>query len=135
METHPKETAAVIIEPIQGEGGFVTPPHDFLRRLREICDANGMLLIMDEVQAGAGRTGKWWAHSQFEESMPDIMVFAKGICSGYPFAGLATRGDLYDNMQPGSMVGDWVRGGLHGWGGMCRAQGVLHGVSRTLHVY
>jgi 4-aminobutyrate aminotransferase len=104
MQTHPNETAAVIIEPIQGEGGFITPPNDFLRRLRELCDANGMLLIMDEVQSGAGRTGKWWAHTQFEESKPDIMVFAKGICSGFPFAGLATRPDLYDNMQPGSMV-------------------------------
>lgn len=107
MQTHPNETAAMIIEPIQGEGGFVVPPRGFLKQLRHVCDANGILLIVDEVQSGVGRTGKWWAIEHFEECKPDILVFAKGICSGYPFAGLATRPDLYDNMKPGSMGGTY----------------------------
>ncbi|GAB4817550.1 hypothetical protein N2152v2_004596 [Parachlorella kessleri] len=110
MQTAPTDTAAIIIEPILGEGGFLTPPPGFLLTLRQLCDKHGILLIFDEVQAGMGRTGKWWAHQHLgavEGAHPDIMLFAKGIASGFPFAGLATRADLYDNMAPGMMGGTY----------------------------
>ncbi len=85
------ETAALMIEPIQGEGGVRVIPHADLRRLREICDANGLLLIMDEVQTGVGRTGKLFAH-EWSGITPDIMSVAKGIGGGFPMgACLATR--------------------------------------------
>jgi 4-aminobutyrate aminotransferase len=105
MQTAPSETAAVIIEPILGEGGFLTPPPGFLKGVRELCDQHGMLLIMDEVQAGVGRTGKWWGHQHFEGADPDILLFAKGIASGYPFAGLATKDSLWEGLPPGTMGG------------------------------
>ncbi|HEV8194618.1 MAG TPA: aspartate aminotransferase family protein, partial [Ktedonobacterales bacterium] len=84
------QVAAVIVEPVQGEGGFVVPPPDFLTILREICSQNGILLIADEVQSGVGRTGKWWAveHSDVE---PDIVCSAKGIASGVPFGAMIAR--------------------------------------------
>jgi acetylornithine/N-succinyldiaminopimelate aminotransferase len=85
------ETAALMIEPIQGEGGVRVIPHADLRRLREICDANGLLLIMDEVQTGVGRTGKLFAH-EWSGITPDILSAAKGIGGGFPMgACLATR--------------------------------------------
>ena len=79
----PEEVAAIFIEPIQGEGGYVVAPTNFLRELRAICDRHGILLVVDEVQSGAGRTGKWWAieHSGVE---PDMVCMAKGIASGMP---------------------------------------------------
>jgi len=77
----PEEVAAIFLEPIQGEGGYVVAPDNFLREIREICDRHGILLVADEVQSGAGRTGKWWAieHSGVQ---PDIVCIAKGI-TGY----------------------------------------------------
>ena len=72
------EFAAVIVEPIQGEGGYVVPEDDFLPRLRELCDRHGILLIADEVQSGAGRTGKMWAIQHWDVE-PDILLTAKGI--------------------------------------------------------
>lgn len=107
MQTHPRETAAMIIEPIMGEGGFLVPPHGYLSALRELCDQHGILLIFDEVQAGAGRTGTWWSHQQLTEARPDIMIFAKGIASGFPFAGLAARHHLFDKLDPGTMGGTY----------------------------
>ena len=76
------EFAAVIVEPIQGEGGYVVPEDDFLPRLRELCDRHGILLIADEVQSGAGRTGKMWAIQHWDVE-PDILLTAKGIASGH----------------------------------------------------
>jgi len=107
MQTHPQETAAVIIEPIMGEGGFLVPPPGFLGQLREICDEHKMLLIFDEVQAGMGRAGAWWSHQILTDAQPDILIFAKGIASGFPFAGLATKDHLYDRMEPGMMGGTY----------------------------
>ncbi|WP_321342465.1 aspartate aminotransferase family protein [Breoghania sp.] len=84
-------TAAILIEPIQGEGGIRPVPHEFLRALRELCDANGLLLIYDEVQTGVGRTGKFFAH-EWSGVAPDIMGIAKGIGGGFPMgACLATE--------------------------------------------
>ena len=107
MQSHPKETAAILIEPILGEGGFLSPPPGFLDHLRTLCDAHGILLIFDEVQSGMGRTGSWWGHQCFTDVQPDIMVFAKGIASGFPFAGLAARNGLCDHMEPGMMGGTY----------------------------
>ena len=87
------EFAAAIVEPIQGEGGYVVPDADFLPRLREICDRHGILLIADEVQSGAGRTGKMWAIEHFGVE-PDILLTAKGIASGMPIGAMIARAEL-----------------------------------------
>jgi len=105
MHSAPSETAAVIIEPIMGEGGFLTPPPGYLASIRKLCNDNGILMIVDEVQAGVGRTGEWWGHQHFEGADPDIMLFAKGIGSGYPIAGLATKDHLWEGMPAGTMGG------------------------------
>ncbi len=96
----PEEVAAIILEPIQGEGGYVVAPNNFLREIRSICDRHGILLIADEVQSGAGRTGKWWAmeHTGVE---PDIVCSAKGIASGMPLGVCMARAEIMD-WVPGS---------------------------------
>jgi 4-aminobutyrate aminotransferase len=105
-QTAPSETAAMIIEPVLGEGGYVVPPASFLKGLRQICDEHGILLIVDEVQSGFGRTGKWFAYEHFG-IMPDIIVMAKGIASGFPLAGVASRRELMDKWIPGSHGGTY----------------------------
>jgi 4-aminobutyrate aminotransferase len=87
------EFAAVIVEPIQGEGGYVVPEDDFLPRLRELCDRHGILLIADEVQSGAGRTGKMWAIQHWDVE-PDILLTAKGIASGMPLGAMIAKSDV-----------------------------------------
>jgi 4-aminobutyrate aminotransferase len=87
------EFAAVIVEPIQGEGGYVVPEDDFLPRLRTLCDKHGILLIADEVQSGAGRTGKMWAIQHWDVE-PDILLTAKGIGSGMPVAAMIAKSEL-----------------------------------------
>ena len=96
----PEEVAAIVVEPIQGEGGYVVAPDNFLRELRSICDKHGIMLIADEVQSGAGRTGKWWAiqHSGVE---PDIVCMAKGIASGMPLGVCLSKANVM-NWVPGS---------------------------------
>jgi 4-aminobutyrate aminotransferase len=96
----PEEVAAIFIEPILGEGGYVVAPDNFMQELRAICDRHGILLVVDEVQSGAGRTGKWWAveHSGVQ---PDIVCIAKGIASGMPLGICMTRAELMD-WKPGS---------------------------------
>ena len=95
-----EEVAAIFVEPIQGEGGYVVAPTNFLRELRSICDRHGILLVADEVQSGAGRTGKWWAieHSGVQ---PDIVCMAKGIASGMPLGICMARAEIMD-WVPGS---------------------------------
>ncbi len=88
-----EEFAAVIVEPIQGEGGYVVPEDDFLPRLRELCDRHGILLIADEVQSGAGRTGKMWAIQHWDVE-PDILLTAKGIGSGMPVGAMIARSEV-----------------------------------------
>ncbi|KAL4421398.1 hypothetical protein ABPG75_010689 [Micractinium tetrahymenae] len=107
MHTAPSETAAIIIEPILGEGGFLTPPPGFLTKLRELCDKHGMLLIFDEVQCGVARTGRWWGHQHLTEAQPDLLLFAKGIASGVPFAGISARPEVYSKMSHGMMGGTY----------------------------
>ncbi|MBK8023567.1 MAG: acetyl ornithine aminotransferase family protein [Chloroflexi bacterium] len=90
-KTVPGESvAAIILEPIQGEGGYVVPDKRFVQKLREICDHYGILLIVDEVQSGVGRTGKWWAIQHFDVE-PDIVCSAKGIASGMPLGAIIAR--------------------------------------------
>jgi 4-aminobutyrate aminotransferase len=96
----PEDVAAIFVEPIQGEGGYVPAPKEFLQELRRICDENGIMLVADEVQSGAGRTGKWWAieHSGVQ---PDIVCVAKGIASGMPLGITIAKADVMD-WVPGS---------------------------------
>jgi 4-aminobutyrate aminotransferase len=96
----PEEVAAIIIEPIQGEGGYVPAPTRFMQELRGICDRHGILLIADEVQSGAGRTGKWWA-IEHTGVHPDIVCSAKGIASGMPLGICMARAEVM-NWVPGS---------------------------------
>jgi 4-aminobutyrate aminotransferase len=95
-----EEVAAIFVEPIQGEGGYVVAPDNFMRELRGICDRHGILLVVDEVQSGAGRTGKWWAveHTGVE---PDMVCMAKGIASGMPLGVCMSRAEIMD-WAPGS---------------------------------
>ena len=86
----PDEVAGILIEPIQGEGGYIVPPPGFFPALRKLCDKYGILLIADEVQSGMGRTGKWWAIEHFETE-PDIFTTAKGIASGMPLGACVAR--------------------------------------------
>jgi 4-aminobutyrate aminotransferase len=91
----PEEVAAIVVEPVQGEGGYIIPPRPFLSRLRRLADRHGILLIFDEVQCGMGRTGKMWACEHFGV-VPDILVTAKGIASGMPLGVMVARADLMD---------------------------------------
>ena len=116
-QTSPAETAAILIEPVLGEGGYVVPPAAFLKSLRELCDKNGILLILDEVQSGFGRTGKWFASEHFGVT-PDIMTVAKGIASGIPLSGVFSRLDLMKKWQTGS------HGGTFGGNAVACAAGV-----------
>ncbi|HEX4038246.1 MAG TPA: acetyl ornithine aminotransferase family protein [Acidobacteriaceae bacterium] len=96
----PEEVAAIFVEPIQGEGGYVVAPTIFMKELRRICDQHGILLVADEVQSGAGRTGKWWA-IEHTGVQPDIVCMAKGIASGMPLGVCMTRAGIMD-WKPGS---------------------------------
>ncbi|KAL6060834.1 Aminotransferase class III-fold pyridoxal phosphate-dependent enzyme [Balamuthia mandrillaris] len=107
-ETAPEETAAVLVEPVLGEGGYTMPPVSFMRGLRRLCDKHGMLLIADEVQTGFARTGRYFGIEHFgEEARPDIMVFAKGVASGLPLSGIVARAELHKNWIPGTHGGTY----------------------------
>jgi 4-aminobutyrate aminotransferase len=96
----PSEVAGIVLEPIQGEAGFVVPPVEFLRRLRQICDAHGILLIFDEIQTGFGRTGQMFA-AQIFDVQPDIMAIAKSIGSGFPLSAVVASRALMQKWGPG----------------------------------
>ncbi|MFI5274672.1 MAG: 4-aminobutyrate--2-oxoglutarate transaminase, partial [Ktedonobacterales bacterium] len=102
----PEQVAAVIVEPVQGEGGFVVPPAEFLPLLREICTRHGILLIADEVQTGFGRTGRMFAteHSGIE---PDLMLLAKSLAGGLPLAAVVGRAEIMDAPLPGGLGGTY----------------------------
>jgi 4-aminobutyrate aminotransferase len=89
----PEEVAAVVVEPIQGEGGYVVPPAGWLARLQELCVRHGILLVADEIQSGIGRTGKLWA-VEHEGIQPDVLLSGKGLASGMPLGALIARADL-----------------------------------------
>ncbi len=97
----PEEVACIIIEPVLGEGGYVVPPAGFLQRLRELCDRWNILFVLDEVQAGMGRTGKWFASEHFGV-VPDIMTIAKGIASGMPLSAVAAKKEIMQMWPKGA---------------------------------
>ena len=105
-QTAPSETAAILIEPVLGEGGYVAPPKAFIQGLRERCDRYGILLIADEVQSGFGRTGRWFGFQHFD-IVPDIIVAAKGIASGMPLSGVFASKELMVKWTPGSHGGTY----------------------------
>lgn len=115
--TAPSDTAAIFIEPVLGEGGYVPMPKGYLEKVRKICDDNGILLVMDEVQSGFGRTGKMFAVEHYGVR-PDILVIAKGIANGFPLSGIVSRKELMDVQKPGSM------GGTYGGNAVSCAAGV-----------
>jgi 4-aminobutyrate aminotransferase len=100
-EVAPSEVAAVFVEPILGEGGYIVPPWEWLVRLRELCDRHGILLVADEVQSGMGRSGRLWAIEHAGVS-PDILVSAKGIASGLPLGAFMARADLMERWTAGA---------------------------------
>jgi 4-aminobutyrate aminotransferase len=97
----PSEVAAIFVEPVQGEGGYIVPPAAWLRRLRELCDSHGILLVADEVQSGMGRTGKMWAieHSGVQ---PDVLISAKGLASGLPLGAFMAKAPLMEKWSAGA---------------------------------
>ena len=95
------EVAAIVVEPIQGEGGYIVPQPGFLAGLRAICDRHGILLVADEIQSGAGRTGRMWA-VEHEGVEPDILLTAKGIASGMPIAAMVTRASILEAWPAGA---------------------------------
>lgn len=116
-QTAPKETAAILIESVMGEGGYVPPPTSFMHGLRKMADKYGILLILDEVQSGFGRTGKWFGFEHYG-ILPDIMAVAKGIASGLPLSGVFSRLDLMRKWDVGS------HGGTYGGNAVACASGV-----------
>jgi acetylornithine/succinyldiaminopimelate/putrescine aminotransferase len=95
------ETAAILVEPIQGEGGVNLPPAGFLEGLRDLCDKHGLLLIFDEVQTGTGRTGKWYAHQHWAVR-PDIATLAKALAGGVAMGGLVAKPEVAEKLKPGT---------------------------------
>jgi 4-aminobutyrate aminotransferase len=105
-QTAPFETAAIVVEPVLGEGGYVVPPPSFLPGLRQICDEHDILLIADEVQSGFGRTGKFFAIEHFDV-VPDVLIMAKGLASGFPLSGLAASRALMEKWMVGTHGGTY----------------------------
>lgn len=103
----PKRVAAIIFEPVQGEGGFNPAPAEFVRALRKLCDAHGILLIADEVQTGFARTGKLFAMEHYDVSA-DLMTIAKSLAGGMPLSGVVGRADVMDAAAPGGLGGTYA---------------------------
>lgn len=106
-DVDPAKVAAIIFEPVQGEGGFVPAPADFVRRLRALCDQHGILLIADEVQAGFARTGKLFAMENFDV-LPDLTTLAKSLAGGFPLAAVVGRAEIMDAPNPGGLGGTYA---------------------------
>ena len=106
-DVEPSRIAAMIIEPVQGEGGFYPVPSGFLKTLREICDEHGIVMIVDEIQTGFGRTGKLFAveHAGIE---PDLMTVAKSLAGGFPLSGVIGKADIMDSVEPGGLGGTYA---------------------------
>jgi len=105
-DAQPERIACIIIEPVLGEGGYTPVPFEMMTALREICDQHGIMLIADEVQAGFGRTGKWFA-IEHSGVVPDLITVAKSMAGGYPLAGVIGRADVMDAMIPGGLGGTY----------------------------
>ncbi|KAJ6495361.1 acetylornithine aminotransferase [Mycena sanguinolenta] len=107
QQTAPSDTAAIIVEPVLGEGGYVPAPTAFLEGLRSVCDKHGILLIVDEVQSGFCRTGKFFA-IEYSGVRPDILLMAKGLANGFPLSAVVSRKELTDKLTPGSFGGTYA---------------------------
>ncbi len=103
----PGELAAIVIEPVQGEGGFVAAPASFLQTIRDICDENGIVMVADEIQSGFGRTGKMFA-IEHSDVVPDLITTAKSLASGMPLAAVTGRAEIIDAPHPGGMGGTYT---------------------------
>jgi 4-aminobutyrate aminotransferase len=118
-EVWPDDVACIVAEPLQGEGGFIVPPMDFFAELRKVCDEFGIMLVIDEIQAGVGRTGKWFCHEWFDGNVTgDIVTVAKGIASGFPISAVVSKAEHFAKVTPGSM------GGTYGGNVVAAAAGV-----------
>ena len=106
-DIEPERVAAFIIEPVQGEGGFHVAPKAFVQALRELADSHGILLIADEVQTGAGRTGTWFASEQWNAA-PDLIATAKSLAGGYPLSAVVGRAQVMDAPAPGGLGGTYA---------------------------
>jgi len=98
--------AAIIVEPVQGEGGFIVPPPEYFKKIKSICEKHGILFIMDEIQAGMGRTGKLFASEHFDV-IPDIIITGKSIAAGLPLAGITGRAEIMDKPHVGGLGGTY----------------------------
>ncbi|EPX77299.1 4-aminobutyrate--2-oxoglutarate transaminase [Litoreibacter arenae] len=105
-DAQPERVAAIIIEPVLGEGGYIPVPFEMLKALREICDTHGIMLIADEIQAGFGRTGTWFA-IEHSGVVPDLITVAKSMAGGYPIAGVIGRAEVMDAVIPGGLGGTY----------------------------
>jgi 4-aminobutyrate aminotransferase len=103
----PKRVAAIILEPVQGEGGFYAAPPEFMRALRALCDAHGIVLIADEIQSGFGRTGKLFAMEHYDV-LPDLMTIAKSLAGGLPLSAVCGRAEIMDAPAPGGLGGTYA---------------------------
>lgn len=108
QQTAPTDTAAIFLEPVLGEGGYIQAPPAFIRAVRAICDKNKILFVADEVQSGFGRTGKMFNIEYTPEVKPDVMIFAKGLANGFPLSGIATSKEIMASMPPGSLGGTYA---------------------------
>jgi 4-aminobutyrate aminotransferase len=104
-DVDPSTVACVVLEPVQGEGGFVVMPPDYPARLQELCREHGILYVDDEVQTGLGRTGKMWAIEHYDDVEPDLLVTGKSIGGGLPLAGVTGRAEVMDAVPPGGLGG------------------------------
>ena len=107
-DVDPETVACVVLEPVQGEGGFIVMPPDYPARLREICRRHGILYVDDEIQSGVGRTGTMWAIQQYEGAEPDLVVSGKSIGGGLPLAGVTGRAEVMDSVPAGGLGGTFA---------------------------
>ncbi|TFK32480.1 acetylornithine aminotransferase [Crucibulum laeve] len=107
QQSAPSDTAAILVEPVLGEGGYVPAPAEFLQGLRTLCDKHGILLIIDEVQSGFGRTGRYFSITE-SGVRPDILTIAKGLGNGFPISGVVSRKELTDKLTPGTLGGTYA---------------------------
>lgn len=106
-DAEPRDIAAIVLEPVQGEGGFYVNSPAFMQRLRALCDAHGILLVCDEVQTGAGRTGTFFASEQLG-IVPDLTTFAKSVGGGFPISGVCGKAEIMDAIAPGGLGGTYA---------------------------
>ena len=104
VDIAPTDVAAIIVEPVQGEGGFYPAPDEFMQALRAICDEHGIVMIADEIQTGFGRTGRFFA-SEYADIEPDLLTTAKGLAGGYPLAAVTGKAQIMDAPLPGGLGG------------------------------